>query len=83
MTNEVKTNENVKDVEEVQAIETEKGTKVKAFIKKHGKKIVAATAIGAIGLIGYALGHRTNLDAYSDDIVDGEYTELDDKNDEE
>lgn len=57
------TNENfdeeVVDVEE----ETKEGfvTKAKAGIKKHGKKIAAVAVVGAVGLIGYALGSKSKI----------------------
>lgn len=63
---------------EIEAVEPEgKMSKAKNFIKKYGKKIAAVTAVGTVGLIGYALGHKTKGDHDSvDDIIDGDYTEF-------
>lgn len=71
---------------EAEVVETEgKVSKVKNFIKKHGKKAAAVVAVGTVGLIGYALGHKSNGNTHSiDDVIDGDYFETDDvKNDEE
>lgn len=34
-------------------------TKAGAGIKKHGKKVAGVAALAAVGVIGYALGHKT------------------------
>ena len=62
-----------------------KVSKVKNFIKTHGKRIAMGVAIGTVGLVGYALGHRSKDDDGSvDDIIDGNYTEFEEiKSDEE
>lgn len=61
--------------------ETKEGflTKAARGLKKHGKKIAAAAVIGTVGLIGYALGSRSNNDDL--DVVDtyeleGSHSEL-------
>lgn len=60
-----KTIEN-EEIEEVEIMEEEcvqkegLGSKIKAGFKKHGKKIVAGAALLACGIVGYALGKKSN-----------------------
>ena len=71
---------------EIEAVKSdEKVTKAKNFIKKYGKKIAVAAAIGTVGLVGYVLGHKSKDDNGSvDDTIDGNYTEFEEiKSDEE
>ena len=71
---------------EIEAVKSDgKVTKAKNFIKKYGKKIAVAAAVGTVGLVGYALGHRSkDGDESVDDIIDGNYTEFEEiKSDEE
>lgn len=85
--------ENAKNIEVVENENTEvaevKESKMKGFVtkvgkgvKKHGKKIVAGVAIGALGLAAYALGARSkNEDSDDccygeDDAIDVEYSEV-------
>ena len=71
---------------EIEAVKSDgKVTKAKNFIKKYGKKIAVAAAVGTVGLVGYVLGHRSKDDDGSvDDIIDGNYTEFEEiKSDEE
>lgn len=58
-------------------------TKAKAGLKKYRKKVAAIAAIGVAGLIGYAIGKKSERDTNesNDDIIDGEYTELTEAND--
>lgn len=63
---------------EAETVETEgKMDKAKNFIKKHGKKVAAIAGLATMGLIGYALGHKSKSDD-ADDIVDYDYAEVDD-----
>lgn len=69
--------EEVKDVNEVveqEEVVESKGflTKVRGAVKKHGKKVVTGVAIGAVGLIGYALGKglKGSDDSEENDWVD-------------
>ena len=71
---------------EIEAVKSDgKVTKAKNFIKKYGKKIAVAAAIGTVGLVGYVLGHKSKDDDGSvDDTIDGNYTEFEEvKGDEE
>ena len=71
---------------EIEAVKSDgKVTKAKNFIKKYGKKIAVAAAVVTVGLVGYALGHRSKDDNESfDDIIDGNYTDFEEvKSDEE
>ena len=53
------------DVEVEEFIEEEKSegllTKAAKGLKKHGKKIAAVAVVGAVGLIGYALGSKSKI----------------------
>lgn len=55
------------------------------FTKKHGKKIVTGVAVGAVGLVGYALGKKnSDDDDYYDDYdgseaIDVDYSEVKDE----
>lgn len=80
--NEVMNTEN-EEIEEVKLIEVSKAErfkmKAKAGLKKYGKKVATIVAIGTVGLVGYAIGKKSeDKDSYEfdDDIVDGDYTEL-------
>ena len=65
--------------EEVEVVDEGKMAKAKNFIKKHGKKVAAFAGLATVGLIGYAIGHRNSDGTYStDETVDGEYTILED-----
>lgn len=65
-----------KDVEE-----TTEGfvAKAKAGIKKHGKTIATVAVVGAVGLIGYTLGSKTNIvdSETSKDVIDTVLSEVD------
>ena len=84
----MKNEQNVIDLPEteVNEIEVSKSegllSKAKTFIKKHGKKIAVATAIGAGTLIGYALGSRTDGgdNGDLDSVIDVDHTEVEDVN---
>lgn len=54
--------------------------KVKTGLKKHGKKVAIAAAIGTVGLIGYALVKKTpDASNVLDDVVaDVDFTEVTD-----
>lgn len=46
------------------------GSKIKAGLKKHGKKIVAGAAVLTCGIIGYALGKKSNEGYYDSEELD-------------
>lgn len=54
--------------------------KVKTGLKKHGKKVAIAAAIGTVGLIGYALVKKSpDVSNVLDDVVtDVDFTEVTD-----
>ena len=54
--------------------------KVKTGLKKHGKKVAIAAAIGTVGLIGYALVKKSpDVSNVLDDVVtDVDFTEVND-----
>lgn len=55
--------------------------KVKTGLKKHGKKVAIAAAIGTVGLIGYTLVKKSPQDVSDvlDDVVtDVDFTEVTD-----
>ena len=72
------------DAVEVKEVEVEKFVdKVKNGLKKHGKKIAAIAIVGAVGVIGYAIGHKAKPDEVSEvvnnvvDAVDNVIPEVD------
>ena len=48
------------------------GSKIKAGLKKHGKKIAAGAAVLTCGIIGYVIGVKANDRYYDsdDDLID-------------
>lgn len=62
--------------DEVVIVEVGLLDKVKTGLKKHGKKVAIAAAIGTVGLIGYALVKKTP-DA-SNVLADVDFTEVTD-----
>lgn len=72
--------EEVVDAEGVKEVEAEKFVdKVKTGLKKHGKKIAAVAIVGAVGVIGYAIGHKVKPDEVSEvvnNVVDNVIPEV-------
>ena len=72
------------EVEEA-VVEQKKESKIKetakkagGMIKAHGKTILKGVGIGAVAVIGYALGKRSMMDDDFDMIEDADYIEIDD-----
>lgn len=76
----IKNNDIIEEVKEINEEVVEvKESKLKGFvqkagagIKKHGKKIVVGTTLLGVGLLGYALGNKTDGgDDTECEIIDG------------
>ena len=74
MSKEVNKVEEIEEVTEEEVVETETkqgfGSKIVDFGKKHGKKIVTGVAVAAVGILGYALGKKTNSEDEGDDYLE-------------
>ena len=74
MSKEVNKVEEIEEVTEEEVVETETkqgfGSKIVGFGKKHGKKIVTGVAVVAAGILGYALGKKTNGEDEGDDYLE-------------
>ena len=74
MSKEVNKVEEIEEVTEEEVVETETeqgfGSKIVDFGKKHGKKIVTGVAVAAVGMLGYALGKKTNGEDEGDDYLE-------------
>lgn len=86
--------EDVIDVDEIEEVEEMKkesklkvfGSKAKNVVKTHGKKIAVGALFGAGLLLGYAVGHKGGDEDdsdYDEDIIDSDYVELYDVDDNE
>ena len=74
MSKEVNKVEEIEEVAEEEVVETETkqgfGSKIVGFGKKHGKKIVTGVTVVAVGILGYALGKKTNGEDEGDDYLE-------------
>lgn len=52
--------------------------KPKAFIEKHSGTIKAIALAGLAGLAGYAIGKQVSKNSDDEDVVDTDYTEVED-----
>lgn len=85
MSKEVNKVEEIEEITEEEVVETETkqgfGSKIVDFGKKHGKKIVTGVAVAAVGILGYALGKKTNGedegDGYLEDDEESDCVEFD------
>lgn len=69
-------NENLNVEESVEMEEKGFLSKVKEGLKKHGKKIVVGAAITTVGLIGYKIGSKNNVEV-SNDLLDEVISDVD------
>ena len=82
MSKEINKVEEIEEVTEEEVVETETkkgfGSKIVGFGKKHGKKIVTGVAVAAVGMLGYALGKKTNGEDedFTEGDEDPDYVEL-------
>ena len=83
MSKEINKVEEIEEVTEEEVVETETkksfGSKIVDFGKKHGKKIVTGVAVAAVGVLGYAVGKRTEGedDDFTEDDEDLDCVEFD------
>ena len=76
---------NNNEIMDEEMIEEVKESKFKGFmnkagagIKKHGKKVAGVAALAAVGMIGYALGHKSGDNDSDYDITDYNSSPIDD-----
>ena len=87
--NEVKVEQEVVTADKLEEVVTEEpekkgfGAKAVAGIKKHGKKIVAGVTLATVGIIGYALGHKSKNEGSDYELDDLDDYELEDHSSEE
>ena len=83
MSKEIKKVEEIEEVAEEEVVETETktsfGSKIVGFGKKHGKKIVTGVAVAAVGMLGYVLGKKSQVEDedYFEDDEELNYVESD------
>lgn len=74
MSKEIKKVEEIEEVAEEEVVETETkkgfGSKIVGFGKKHGKKIVTGVAVAAVGMLGYVLGKKSQVEDEDEDYFE-------------